>query len=185
MNMGYDELSDYSDDEYDQECMYESEELSTTKYNLVLCEIFNQGIHGGNDATLNYHYLVSSRWKKFDSEYIEDMAETVMAYYLLNASNNFNYLINHPIRNYRNIVTRTNYIQPQIAQCIYLPTQECICILKTFWIKLIQRKWKKIYAERQRIINLRKDPKCLRVREITGNWPENCRYFPGLRSMLI
>jgi hypothetical protein len=56
----------------------------------------------------------------------------------------------HPIiRNYSNIVSKENYLKPEIAQCIILPTQETIAILKTFWIRIIQRKWKKVFKLRQ------------------------------------
>jgi hypothetical protein len=55
--------------------------------------------------------------------------------------------INKPhllIRNYDNIIKKPNYIKPEIAQCIKLPTLEIIAVIKTIWIKIIQRKWKNI-----------------------------------------
>ena len=56
----------------------------------------------------------------------------------------------HPIiRNYTNIVSKEDYFKPEIAQCIILPTHETIAILKTFWIRIIQRKWKKVFKLRQ------------------------------------
>lgn len=36
-----------------------------------------------------------------------------------------------------------------IGKCIYLPTGECIAIIKTIWIKLIQRTWKNVLKKRQ------------------------------------
>ena len=42
-----------------------------------------------------------------------------------------------------------------------------VCI-KTHWLRLVQRKWKNIYAQR---INHRKKPSSLRYRNIHGKWP--------------
>jgi len=36
----------------------------------------------------------------------------------------------------------------QLVDYFYLPGNEMVGIIKTFWLKLIQRKWKKIYAAR-------------------------------------
>lgn len=92
---------------------------------------------------------------------------------------------NHPtIRNYHNIISKTNYIKPEIGQYIILPTQEAVAILKTFWLKIIQRKWKNIFAQRQQIIRQRKHPLSLHYRQIHGKWPDTCNYLPSLNGML-
>ena len=44
-------------------------------------------------------------------------------------------------------------------------------VIKTHWLRLIQRKWKNIYSTRQSIINSRKKPSSLRYRNINGKWP--------------
>jgi len=51
------------------------------------------------------------------------------------------------------------------------------CILKTFWIKLIQRRWKKIYKKRMHVIRNRMMPNNILYRERNGNWP------PGLNHV--
>jgi hypothetical protein len=39
----------------------------------------------------------------------------------------------------------------EIAQPVVLePGGECVAIIKTFWIRLIQRRWKRVFAERRR-----------------------------------
>jgi hypothetical protein len=95
------------------------------------------------------------------------------------------------IRNYHNIIKSFYYIQPHIVECIYLPEpgSECVAILKTFWLKIVQRVWKKIYKQR---MDLLKSVPMLRMREIVGvncNGYNNCfRYdkihIPGIRGML-
>ena len=88
------------------------------------------------------------------------------------------------IRNYHNIIRGPNYIKPEIAECITLPTGENIVIIKTMWIKIIQRKWKKVYAARQHIIKCRSCPSSLSTRQLTGLWPRHCLQMPGLKGML-
>ena len=50
----------------------------------------------------------------------------------------------HPtIRNYFNIISNINYIKPEIGECIELPNGEIVAILKTCWLKIFQKKWRK------------------------------------------
>lgn len=59
----------------------------------------------------------------------------------------------HPIiRNFEYIINRNDYIKPEIGECILFPTQEQIVIIKTFWIRLIQRTWKRIFKAREQMI---------------------------------
>jgi hypothetical protein len=93
--------------------------------------------------------------------------------------------LKHPtIRNYKNIISKPNYIKPEIAEYIILPTQESIAILKTFWIRIIQRVWKKIYSQRKDILKKRCCPGAISTFQLTGKWPEHCRVLPGLKGML-
>jgi hypothetical protein len=96
-----------------------------------------------------------------------------------------NIVKNHSIiRNYKKIIAQQNYIQLHIAKVIYLSGSECIAILKTFWLKIIQRSWKKIYKKRCIIIALRKSPSSLFYRERHGKWPDNCLHLPSLHGLL-
>ena len=74
---------------------------------------------------------------------------------------------------------------PELAECIILPTGERVCIIKTIWLKLIQRKWKYIYKKRMEVWNKRKSVKALIFREINGKWPNACNYYPNLKGMLV
>ncbi len=77
-----------------------------------------------------------------------------------------------------------NTYSPQVVQCIMLPGEECVAIIKTFWIRWIQRKWKNIYKTRLDIINKRKAPASLIYREYNGNWPLSCSRLPSIQGML-
>ena len=185
-NIQYDNFSDsdsfYSEnDDLDYDIIFEGEEVSRTRFNIVICELFNPNLHGESleDTNVYYHYLTIHRYKKFDVKVINDIAEfmTLEYHYLLNQSSNI-------FPNYFNIIRRNNYIKPEIAECFYLPTGHCISIIKTIWIKLIQRTWKKIYNQRKEILLRRMNMKSLKYREINGIWPEDCKNYPSIKGML-
>ena len=172
-----------SDDEYDEyddsHIFYKPEEQGLTKYYISISELYNKRIHGNVNSDVLYHYLVYYRFKILDMNSINNVSN--------NINNGYLELDNqtHDIfRNYNQIITRENYIKPEITECIYLNTGHCIAILKTFWLRLIQRKWKNIIKERKNIIKKRCNPNSLTHREITGKWPEDCLRFPQLKGML-
>jgi len=88
------------------------------------------------------------------------------------------------IRNYINMIRNPLYIQPQIAECHYLINRECVCVLKTFWIRLVQRTWKRIYKERKEIFQRRRIISSLKHRELTGRWPHGLHVMPSVYGML-
>jgi len=165
---------------------YEPEEISITKYNIVLCELYNTYIHGMTSNTIvKYHYLIICRFKLFDINDINDIADVYSERYIEFVEDNHVSIRKHSIyKNYKNIVSNENYIKPEIAECIYLPTNECICIIKTFWIKIIQRKWKSILLERKEIIKKRCNPFSIKHKELYGKWPNECLHYPTIKGML-
>ena len=52
----------------------------------------------------------------------------------------------------------------------YYGDVELVATIKTFWLRLIQRKWKRIYKQRKHIIRERMRFGSLRQREMTGKW---------------
>jgi len=185
------EYDDDDDSEYDDESdidddIYHPEEPSPTRYNIVLCELHNPKMHGLDPASkVSSHYLVDCRFKRLNMKIINVNASIIANVYsrLLNRNDARTNI--HPIyKNYTNIVAQNTYIKPEIAECIYLESQECVAILKTCWIRLIQRTWKNIMRKRAVVIKKRTHPNALYSRQITGNWPSDCLIYPGLRGML-
>jgi hypothetical protein len=149
-----DETDLESDYENDEIEFYEAGETSTTKYNIVLCEKYNKLLHGIANCEINNHYLTHFRLKKLN-----------------------NYFINYMKRGRPTLRT-------EIAECIILNSNHSVSILKTFWLRLIQRVWKKTYLERKNIIKKRSNPRSIFHREIFGRWPDDCLIYPSLIGML-
>ena len=179
----YDLSDDDSDSDYDYDITYDAEDVSHTRFNIVLCEIYNEKIHGKPSigSNVQYHYFTINRYKKLDMKVIDDVTEYLNYEYRHIHRSNCNHNI---FSNYSNIIVRENYIRPQIAECLYLVSGECIAIIKTFWIKIIQRAWKRVYKERQNMFMKRCSISALRYREMNGKWPQSCLIYPSLRGML-
>ena len=158
-------------------------------YYIAICEIFNPRIHGKDENSsigIENHFLVSETFELeefYDNSY-QDTITSLKYDYKRVAKNNLKSLKEpHPtIRNYNKIIQEKNFIKIYIVFVDELPGNESVCYIKTFWIKLIQRRWKKIYKQRQDILKQRMLPKSIREREITGKWPKGLRIWPkGLR----
>lgn len=146
-----------------------------SKLKFAVCEIYNPGIHGHvkkHKEDLYGHYLVTITFKQFPyanetSEYhVNYVIDTLERYYQRYYQQQL--ALQHPfIRNYKNIIIQNGF-KLDIIENIYLQGGESIAILKTFWIRIIQRTWKRIYAERIAIQNKAKSLLKLRSREIGG-----------------
>ena len=85
---------------------------------------------------------------------------------------------NHPfIRNYKNISENPKHLELKIIEPINIkfgPAEEdyySTGIDKTFWLRLIQRRWRNIRKKRlQSKMNINN----LKYREINGIWPKEC-----------
>ena len=153
------------------------------KYSIVLCELYNENILGYNVS--NYilgQYIVIRKFKKLNIDYIYAYSSGYRQHYY-NILQQNNYI--HPIiRNYNSIINLSNYLTPQIAYTKYTDSFHCIAIIKTLWLKLIQRTWKKIYSLKKEIIKQRLTPKSLIYREIYGCWPNKLKKLPTIKGML-
>lgn len=74
------------------------------------------------------------------------------------------------IRNYDDIVIRDNYIKIDIIDSYELDSGEMMCSIKTVWLRIFQRKWRKYYNAQQKLIAKRKNPRTLFNRSIYGKW---------------
>jgi hypothetical protein len=56
--------------------------------------------------------------------------------------------------------------------------------LKTFWLKIVQRTWKNIYAKRKQVLFKRRQLNNIILRQIKGNLNDGSDHFPSLYGML-
>tara|TARA_Y100001958_G_scaffold157996_2_gene154587 strand:+ start:844 stop:1317 length:474 start_codon:yes stop_codon:yes gene_type:complete len=87
--------------------------------------------------------------------------------------------LTHPfIRNYNHYILSKKYNNTAIVETHELPGGELVAVFKTFWISIIQRRWKHIMQERRLVLHMRKMPSAILYRETHGKWPPYCSRWP-------
>jgi hypothetical protein len=194
-------LSSYSNNDDNDYYQYDYDSSSIINTNhfanknvLLIPEIYNKYIHGktnDSDPEIDSHFIVLESFQLKSNnnniinlfKHINEMCNFYKVYYKRNF---YNLSFGHKlIRNYNNIIKKSSYLNVEIGQIYYLKGDECVCIIKTFWIKIIQRAWKKIYANRKRIYQLRNRPDSLFYRQLTGKWPDYCNFIPSVKGMIL
>lgn len=143
-------------------------------YQLLLCELHCPDLHGKTEesyANVENHYIVydtfdpitkiSHSMEAFDADDFDFDSITdceTLDDHLVVLDDEITFLqkiyskplaITHPtIRNYKQFIGRPDYIRAEIGEVILLPTQEKVAILKTFWLRIFQRKWKRLFREK-------------------------------------
>lgn len=67
---------------------------------------------------------------------------------------------------------------------IYIEDNNYYAIIKTFWLRLVQRFWKKIFAQRKKIIEKRCSIKSQYYFQINGKYPVGLNYLPEYKNIL-
>ena len=97
----------------------------------------------------------------------------------------FRFDINHVksyLHDYSIFVTNSNI---DIMKLCILDDHTYTVVIKTYWLKMIQRHWKKIYSQRKYCINRRRQIKTMMYVERNGMYPYDCYSMPGLQGMLM
>lgn len=155
-------------------------------FKLAICELHTPDLHkymGLNDVEISSHYMVTSILTPedfYNNIYKDEIAILKECYLMwLGQSAIVGNIIAHPlIRNYLGIIDSGNYIKLDIVKINYYGEVELVATIKTLWLRLIQRKWKRIYKERRHIINRRMRVGSLRQREQTGKWRNELKTLP-------
>ena len=143
-----------------------------TQYKLGFVEIYHPQIHGSNNPKLHDKYLYSLNIPI--ESFIDDHPNGWIDDILIQHKEIFEWrtlYISHPIvRNYNNIIRKKGSISMEIIkQEIIMDDgfETYVCVIKTIWLKIFQRKWKQYYKDK---ILIRRNPKVLIKRQIYGRW---------------
>lgn len=101
--------------------------MRNDKNRIVLCQKYNPAVHGEN------HNLIGQ----------------ILCEYIYKCPFKYTMNIN---KNVYCKISKNN--SPEIATVHYLITGECVCILKTFWLKIFQRTWRSYMNTKQNLKNI-------------------------------
>jgi len=85
---------------------------------------------------------------------------------------------------YLNSVSMIRNPRVEIVKIHIDENKTCIALKKTYWLRLVQRHWKKLCIQKNDIIKKRMRISSLYHREISGKWPQDCLYFPNCKGIL-
>ena len=186
---------DYDDYRYAYDCNFQINNLTNcpSKNTLLIPEIYNKVFHGktvDSDPNIEGQFLVLQSFYLYPNSKISDFfkyANNLCKFYKKYYEKNYydSSLSHKLLRNYNNIIKNPNYLDIQIGKIHYLKGDECVCIIKTFWLKLVQRSWKRVYKIRKLIMQRRCRPDSIMYRQFSGKWPNNCNFMPSIRGMLL
>ena len=72
----------------------------------------------------------------------------------------------------------------QIMQVDRLADETCAVTIKTYWLRLVQRHWKKTYCKRSNMVRHRRSPQMQHYSQIHGKYPYCISLLPSLKWML-
>ena len=67
---------------------------------------------------------------------------------------------------------------------VFIRNEYYVAVVKTFWIKLIQRTWKRVFAMRKRVIENRTTLASIKYKELRGIYPHGLNVLPSVYGML-
>ena len=146
-----------------------------SRYVLGCAEIHSDKFHGGSyennedDAAMAGRFLfmlsIPREWEVIRRMSFNRRLSIMYRYRTVRG------VLTHPkIRHYSELLFCPLNIEPQILEIVEGPYDYYSCIIKTTYLRQLQRKWKKIYAERQRVLKERKNPMEQLKRKLTGRY---------------
>jgi hypothetical protein len=110
-------------------------------------------------------------------------------YYLLLSAVSNRIFFQYPtsiIQRYLQLVSLIYVVNPiiDILKLHVLSDETYVVVKKTFWIRIIQRRWRSVLRERRDVIRKRGSIPAQRHFELYGHYPNGLRYLPGLCGML-
>ena len=112
-----------------------------------------------------------------------------VTHWLLSTSVSANSFFRHSYDNINNYLyyyglVRIPQHEVQIMQVDRLADETCTVTIKTHWLRLVQRHWKKTYCKRRNMVRHRMSPQMQRYSQIHGKYPDCISRLPSLRGML-
>ena len=168
------------------------QQQTENKYQLAICEIHHPLLHGSEDDkdAITTHFLIYATYSVnefYNNDY--KIEEAALQRYRQEQNRVMRLNENHPsLRNYNQKYIRLEIIQYHISNNASLSGASSgtlleyhVAYLKTFWLRIVQRCWKKVYKARQELLAKRFSIKALEERQRTGSWPKHLQLWPQFR----
>jgi hypothetical protein len=157
--------------------MSNSSSFKPVKYDLALCELFHPVAHGLDDLSspaIEHHFLIYSTYTLAQfTEGSYQYEERCLRRHWGSSNLRLHW-------GSSNLQYNKKYIRLEIIQADELqPGAERVAYFKTFWLRIVQRCWKKVFKARKALIQKRSSIKALQEKQRTGQWPQGLRNYPA------
>lgn len=164
-------LSD-TDDETTDEDEDDEYSIDTEECELIMQDDYQHSFEEKQDK----HYYLGSCWKQADKWTMTNSVSTRVFY-----RHSFLDIIHYL---WLFSLVRMSSPHLHILQLCIADDSTYNVVIKTFWLRIVQRTWKRIYRERQEIWKKRANIMALRQREITGKFPAGLRVLPTVHGLM-
>ena len=155
--------------------------MVNSKFKLAIVNLWNGNIHGEVPIIQNYpssevlsNHFINECSISIEEFYDKDNYRYINKFIKEINNNIYERIENNEFGNYYtpifNNIINNNIISVHLIQHINIGEYH-MAILKTHWIRLIQRRWREIRKKR---INAKKNIFNIRHREIYGKYPDSC-----------
>jgi uncharacterized protein with HEPN domain len=165
--------------------------MTLSNFRLGISELYWEPRHGEHGEMIDGHFIFMqevplNKFFKHHKRFVERIVDCYHRNYLYIASAEGEVQdLTHPtISNFGNIIDDRKWFDVQIVSTEIIG-ETTITIFKTFWLKIVQRKWKQIMKQKRCIRRERMKLKSLLNRELHGTWPRKCLHEPNIRGMLM
>jgi hypothetical protein len=160
-------VSDYTEDD----------DYSFDSTDEFVCEqiLRDESAHTYEDKTDKKYYIGTSF--KLNNMMLIANSISSSSFYKYRYNDVLHYLLSYSI-------VRSNRVSIDIMQLNISSDGIYKVILKTFWLRIVQRTWKRIFKERQEMWRKRMSIGSLRHREIRGKYPVGLNVLPTIHGMV-
>jgi hypothetical protein len=170
----------HSENESDIESDYDTDDESDIESDYG--DIFHEEqIHIDMDKNDNKYYIGLAYYNHYRNIYLLSNSVTVSSFLKFPFYRILEYLYFYSIS--KPIFFKYE-IGIEIMKTHYLEDSSLSVILKTHWLRIVQRNWKRIYKLRKEILKKRCSIYSLYQWQITGRYPEGLNSLPSLVGML-
>ncbi len=131
-----------------------------------------------HEKTHGHYYLGIVKVDRHYNDILMSNSMSAPTFYKYDINILTNYLRLHSPFRY-NVYPRIHIMQLHIDNGVYK------AVIKTFWLRIIQRTWKRVYKEKMRVIVARGHPKAQYHFASCGKYPTGLHWLPGLSGMLV
>ena len=123
------------------------------------------------------HYYLGTVNEEISPHNLLDISVSSSTFYQFSFNDILRYLRFYSVH-WRNTIPTMDILQLDIVQCEYQ------VIRKTYWLRLVQRHWRSVFKQQQKVIQIRKSMANIRYREIYGRNMYGGNSLPRLHGML-